>query len=212
MPDAPSRALRWHRRRLCASRVTIPTPIIEVTMNSAKPNPKASVDQAQSKAAAAKDRNALGPEHDELAKFIGSWDVSFTYWAKESAPSVSSTGRSVFTAIFDGRFIREDYVGLFMGRPFAGVGTLGFDTAAGQYVSSWFDNVGTGIMHSTAIAGLEGDDLTFEGVGLCPDTQEEQSIRHVLRWESDESFTVNFFKGDGEDEVQTMELVYTRRV
>jgi hypothetical protein len=190
-------------------------------MNTAKPNPKPSAAPAPAPASAKNpathDQLGLGPEHAELAKFVGTWDVAFTFWAKEGAPPVSSAGRSIFTPIFNGRYIREDYTGEFMGKPFAGVGTLGFDRVAGHYVSVWFDNAGTGIMHSTAVPGLAGDDLTFEGVGINQETQEEQAVRHVLSWESDARFTLSFFKavGDGddedEDEVQTMELVYSRR-
>jgi hypothetical protein len=153
----------------------------------------------------------LGPEHRTLAKYVGTWDVAFTFWAKENAPPVSSAGRSIFTPVFDGRYIREDYSGDMMGKPFAGIGTMAFDRAAGHYVSVWFDNAGTGIMHSTAVPGNAGDDLTFHGVAVCPQTKEEQSVRHVLRWESESSFIVSFFKGDGEDEAQTMKLVYNRR-
>jgi hypothetical protein len=186
-------------------------------MNNAKPNPKPSAAQAPAKAPATQEPQGLGPEHAELAKSIGTWDVAVTVWAKEGAPPVTSNGRSIFTPIFNGRFIREDFTGTFMGKPFTGVGTLGFDRAAGQYVSVWFDNVGTGIMHSTADPGPAGDDLIFKGVGVSQETMTVQALRHILRWESDTSFTLSFFKGhiddegDGEDEVQSMELVYSRR-
>ena len=181
------------------------------TKPNPNPNPKSSAPQAPAKEPAAKDSKALGPEHAQLAKFIGAWDVACTFWAKEGEPPVSSTGRANYTPIFDGRYIREDFTGEFMGKPFIGVGTLGFDRAAGHYVSVWYDNAGTGIMHATALPGLAGDDLSFEGVGVCQETQEEQTMRHVLHWESGERFTLSFFKGDGADEEQTMELVYSRR-
>jgi hypothetical protein len=188
-------------------------------MSTAKPNPSKSSPPspapagapAQAKAPATHEQAGLGPEHAELAKCIGSWDVAFTYWPKEGAPPVSSSGRSLFTPIFNGRYIREDYTGEFMGKPFSGIGTLGFDRAAGYYVSTWIDNVGTGIMHATAMPGPITDDLTFEGLGIDQETQEEQSVRHVLHWESDTCFHLSFFKGEEDDEVQTMELVYNRR-
>ncbi len=180
-------------------------------MNTAKPSLSSAAAKAQAPASTTPDMRGLAPEHDEIARCLGAWDVSFTAWLQEDAPPVTSSGRSIFTRIFDGRYIREDYSGEFQGRPFAGIGTLGYDRAAGYFVSTWIDNASTGIMHATAMPGLANEDLTFEGLGINQETQEEQSVRHVLHWESDDCFTISFFKGEEDDEVQTMELVYTRR-
>ena len=180
-------------------------------MNKATSKPQTASAPSAAKDTDPQGKSELGPEHAEIAKCVGTWDVAFTMWTQEGAPPVKSTARAIFSPVFNGRFIREDYTGEFLGKPFTGVGTLGYDRAAGHFVSMWYDSVSTGIMHSTALPGISGEDLTFEGVGVCQETGEEQSVRHVMHKDSDNRFILSFYRGEGDDEKQAMELVYTRR-
>ena len=50
-----------------------------------------------------------GPEHQQLGKVAGSWDVSCSMWMYADAPVMESQGRSVFRTILDGRFLQADF-------------------------------------------------------------------------------------------------------
>ena len=48
-----------------------------------------------------------------------------------------------------GRYVEHTWKGKMMDMPFEGRGTEAYDNVAKQYVNSWVDNMGTGIIHQT---------------------------------------------------------------
>ena len=151
-----------------------------------------------------------GPEHAELAKTIGTWKVAYTQWMKEGAEPTKATGKSMFTKLFDGRFIREEFSGDFHGEPFTGIGTMGFDRAANRFVNTWYDSMGTGITSTAGTISVNGKDLVMRGTMTCP-IKGEMHVRHVYGHESNDKFTLTMFCEHDGKENKSMELVYTRQ-
>lgn len=159
---------------------------------------------------AAMDQVKLGPEHAQLAKTIGTWKVAYTQWMKEGAEPTKATGQSIFTKLFEGRFIREEFTGEFQGKPFTGIGTMGFDRAAKRFVNTWYDSMGTGITSTSGTSGANGKDLVLRGMMTCP-MRGEMNIRHVYAHQSDDKFTLTMYGKSEGKESKSMELVYTRQ-
>ena len=90
-----------------------------------------------------------GDGHKELGKMVGEWTYSSKMWMVPDQPPAESNGTMHAEWILGGRFIHSVWKGEFMGMPFEGHGTDGYDNVSKQYVSSWVDNMGTGILHST---------------------------------------------------------------
>src|SRR5881628_1758500 len=84
-----------------------------------------------------------GAIHQMLAKADGGWTYEMTSWMKPDAPPTKSTGNMVNRMILGGRYQESRATGSFMGQPFEGVGTLGYDNAKKVFVNSWVDNMGT---------------------------------------------------------------------
>lgn len=152
-----------------------------------------------------------GPEHSQLLKRIGTWDVAFTQWMAEDEPEKQSKGTSIFTSVFNGRYIHEEYASQFPGKPFMGTGITGYDRAAKHFVTTWHDNMGTGITHLTGSATREGQEITYHGTKMCAEKQCEVHLRHVVSWESNDCFTISMFNRSEGKERKVMELVYSRR-
>jgi hypothetical protein len=176
-------------------------------MNTAKPQ---QAQQVRTIDPAVRERMRPGPEHAQLAKTIGSWDVDYTHWMQEGAPPVQAKGTAVFSAILDGRFIREDFTGEVQGREFAGIGTMGYDRVAKVYVNTWCDNMGTGILCTTGTASRDGKDIQFEGRNICPATLALQQVRHVYALQSNDRFSMTMYAKTNGAERKTMEVHYTR--
>ena len=92
------------------------------------------------------DYGTPGKMHEMLASWNGTWNADMTMWEYEGATPQKLTSTTVNTMIVGGRYQSSKHSGMMMGMPFEGISTIGYDNAAKQFVSSWVDNWGTGIM------------------------------------------------------------------
>ncbi|MGH7543993.1 MAG: DUF1579 domain-containing protein [Gemmatimonadota bacterium] len=90
-----------------------------------------------------------GEAHEWLAKHAGNWDYTMKWWMAPDAEPEESSGTMSASMTMDGRFLVESWEGTAMGQPFQGQGITGYDNFNQEYVSTWIDNMGTGIMTST---------------------------------------------------------------
>ena len=151
-----------------------------------------------------------GPEHSQLAKWVGTWDVAFTHSMKAGEPVKQAKGTATITSVYGGRFIREEVSSDLDGKQFDGTGTTGYDRAAKHFVNTWYDNMGTGICYLTGTPTRESGEITYRGTMRCPTQAGEMQLRHILSWDSDDRFTLTMFNSSDGKERKAMELVYTR--
>ena len=121
---------------------------LAVMLASAAPAPaqEASKQQMDAEMAAYLKMAEPGAEHAMLAKFAGSWETTIRIWMAPNTPATESKGTAEIVAILGGRQLREEFSGEMMGMPFSGFGLTGYDKATKKYVSTWSDNMSTGIM------------------------------------------------------------------
>lgn len=105
-----------------------------------------------------------GEHHEHMKKLVGNFDYTLKMWMDPSAPPQESTGKRTGELVLGGRFLEETYTGTFMGMPFEGIGTLGYDNVGKQYVSTWIDNMGTGIMMGHGQCDKTGWSMTSESL------------------------------------------------
>ena len=153
-----------------------------------------------------------GPEHQQIGKVVGEWDVACTMWCQPGQPPDRSTGTDTFTSKYDGRYLKGKYTGSFRGQPFTGHTTKGFDRAAKRYFTTWCDNMGTGFVYLTGTSNDGGRTITYSGEMVCP-ISGPMSVRQVETHQSDDRFTIDMYQTpkSGGAESKSMELAYTRR-
>src|SRR5258705_7675062 len=61
-----------------------------------------------------------GPEHAEMAKLVGKWNVSSEWIMAPGATPQTSTGTSEFKTMFDGRYLVQDHSSTGAMGPFKG--------------------------------------------------------------------------------------------
>lgn len=155
---------------------------------------------------------APGEQHKHLAHFVGSWNTKITMWMAPGQPPVESVGTAESHWILGGRFVESTYKGDFMGMPFEGHGLDGYDNLAKQYVGSWVDNVGTGIMHSKGSFSPDGKVITAESEMIDAMSGQKIKMRSATTAVDANSYRMEMFTVDGTGgQVKVMELVATRK-
>ncbi|HLN59237.1 MAG TPA: DUF1579 domain-containing protein [Thermoanaerobaculia bacterium] len=101
--------------------------------------------------------------HKRLDVFVGVWAARTLLWMDPSQPPAISEGTLEQKWIFDGRFLQQTYQGEFMGRPFSGLGYIGYDNYLKKYLSTWMDSAGTTIYTRIGRFDSEDESLTLTG-------------------------------------------------
>jgi hypothetical protein len=149
--------------------------------------------------------------HKMLAKDDGQWNEEITLWTTPGAPPTKSTATLINKMILGGRYQESKHTGNVMGMPFEGYGLVGYDNAKKVFVSSWIDNMGTGIMV------LEGkwDDKTktihFTGKSTDPMTGKDVPVREVFTWIDNNTQKMEMFMTQDSKEFKSMEIKLTRK-
>lgn len=152
-----------------------------------------------------------GDGHKVLEQLIGNWDYSLKYWSSPDAPPEESTGTNDVKWILGNRFLEMDVKGTSMGQPFEGMGIMGYDNAKNEYVNTWIDNMGTGMMNATGSYDAETKALTEAGTYTDP-MSGQQSFKGVTKFIDADNITYEMYiSGPDKQERRIMIINYTRR-
>ncbi len=154
-----------------------------------------------------------GKEHALLAAKAGSWNVKVTMWnSPGSAPQVSD-GTSEIAMILDGRYLQETVRGTFMGSAYEGHGLTGYDNIKKAFVSTWVDNMGTGIMTSEGKYDPATKTFTYMGMGPDAMTGKYVPMKGTETMKGPDQFTTEGYgqTKDGKGWWKSMQLEYTRK-
>lgn len=151
-----------------------------------------------------------GPMHEMLAKSNGEWKEDITMWMAPGAPPTKSTATCSNSMILGGRYQQSMNKGDFNGMPFEGVSTVGYDNALKMIVSTWIDNMGTGIMFMKGTFNETTHMLNSTGKMVDPMTGKEISVRQTLKFIDDNTQLMEMYETREGKERKTMEIKYTR--
>lgn len=152
-----------------------------------------------------------GPAHEVLTAKVGKWNTKWTMTMVPGGQPMSDTGTSDIQWVMDGRYLKETSKGMFQGQAFTGEGTLGYDNLKKKYVSTWIDNMGTGIGYVEGTYDAASKTFTF--AGDVPDMIQNKysKMRMVDKTTDADHWTAQMFStGPDGKEFQSMEIVYTR--
>lgn len=154
-----------------------------------------------------------GPEHAALKPLAGSFEARVKASFDPSQPAKETTGRSTNEVLFGGLFLKQEFEGTcpMTGKPFQGVGYLGFDNARKKYVATWLDSLSSGIFASAGAADAGGRVFTFNGT--CPDpvTGAEKKTKCVFTIVDENRHVYECFELEGGKERRVLEITYTKK-
>ena len=152
-----------------------------------------------------------GEGHKVMEQLAGNWDYSLKYWTSPNTPPKESTGTNDVKWILGNRFLEMDVKGTSMGQPFEGMGIIGYDNAKKEYVNTWIDTMGTGMMNAVGSYDAETKTMTEKGTYTDP-MSGQQTFKGVTKFLDADKFTyeMSISTPDGQ-EMRVMEINYTRK-
>lgn len=153
-----------------------------------------------------------GDKHKWMEETNGTWEAEVSQWMDPSAPPTKVKATLVQSSTLGGRYVVGKYSSTMMGMPMEGISTMGYDNARKLYVSTWIDNLGTGIVHMTGTFDDATKTLNLKGFQTDPMTGKDSEIREELTIIDKDSYTMSMF-GTGFDgkEMKFMEGTYKRK-
>jgi uncharacterized protein DUF1579 len=154
-----------------------------------------------------------GPQHEAMKKWAGDWVLTVKYQMDPSQPWQEAKSTATITSLLDGRYVQEVSNGEMMGMPFMGIGLYGYDNVIGKYVSTWIDNMGTGIMKSEGTSDASGKVITWSGSMSDPMTGKPTKERMVSTMIDDDHHTFEMYgvPPGAKKEMKMMTIEYSRK-
>lgn len=152
----------------------------------------------------------VGPEHKRLQRLVGKWNAKVTSYCPTADKPEVSEGTAEFKSVLGGRFVVEHFQTTLQGKPYEGLGVLGYDNAQKKYTGAWIDNMGTGIMHTKGEWDEATKTSTETGEMISP--MGPMKMKMVTKVVDDDKFTYTmYWLGPDGGENKMMEIVYTRQ-
>lgn len=149
-------------------------------------------------------------EHNKMRELAGVWKVHSSFYMDPNPEAPPMEVEATETVEMFGPFwLRSDYESEFMGQPFRGHCTLGYDPEKKEYVSTWIDTMSPGFFHFRG--NFEGDTLEMKGRAFDCMLKMETNYRttEVHKSPNERVFEMFMELPDG-NEVKMMTHVYTR--
>jgi hypothetical protein len=160
-----------------------------------------------------------GENHKQFASLAGEWSYTVKFWMNPQSPPSESSGTTVSKLVMGGRYLISNHTGkMSMPGPdgkmtdvtFEGMAIEGYDNAKKKFVSSWIDNMGTGIENSEGTYDAATKTLTYTGT-YEPMPGMVTKIRQVDKCVDDDHHTMEMFEDRGGTLVKTVEIHYSRK-
>ncbi len=163
----------------------------------------------------------LNENHKLLASMDGTWSFTVKMWMNGDPSSKPDTSRGTMTrkSVMGGRYIAMDVKGQMEmpgedGKPkpftFLGHGTDAYDNVKKMFVSTWYDNMGTGIMMTEGTYDEASKSFTYTGQNEAMPGMVTK-IRQVVKMTDKDHMMMEWFEERGGNYVKTMEIDYTRK-
>ncbi len=153
-----------------------------------------------------------GDMHKMMASWDGTWNEDITMWMEPGAPETKSTSIAENKMIMNGLYQESTHTGEMMGMPFTGRSTVGFDNHEKQFVSTWIDNMGSGMMVMKGPWDEASKSMNIKGKMVDPVSKGETAVRETFKVIDDNTQEMEMFitMPDG-SEFKTMKIVFTRK-
>ena len=153
-----------------------------------------------------------GEMHKHLARLAGDWTYTNSMWMAPGQPPMESAGTMHAEVILGGRYVQSVWKGDFMGMAFEGHGTEAYDNVTKQYITTWVDNMGTGIMYATGACEDGGKKCTTSGAMSDPMAGGSTTVKSIVVWVDDNTFKNEMYSKDQSgNEFKMMEIVAKRK-
>ncbi|WP_339889880.1 DUF1579 domain-containing protein [uncultured Flavobacterium sp.] len=150
--------------------------------------------------------------HEMLAKDTGTWDADMTFWMPESPEPQKAKSVATYKMILDGKYQEGIFKGDMWGMPFEGRGLTAYDNASKEFITTWIDNMGTGMLVSRGQYDEASKSITFSGNMVDPVTGKEKKVKEVITYIDDKNQKMEMFEVNSDGtEFKNMEILSKKR-
>lgn len=153
-----------------------------------------------------------GEEHTLMTTWNGTWTGDVTMWEAPGATPTKTTATAVNKMVMGGRYQQSNFKAIMNHQPFEGQSILAYDNARKLYISTWIDNMGTGMVVSEGPWDAASKSITLRGRMVDPGTGKQMEIKEIFK-PIDNNYQVMEMYAVAPDgkEFKTMEIKYTRK-
>lgn len=152
-----------------------------------------------------------GEVHKMLASSDGMWNEDITMWMDPAKPATKSTATAENKMILGGRYQQSTHKGSFNGQPFEGMSLLAYDNAKKMFMSTWIDNMGTGIMNMEGKWDPATKTINFKGKSFDPTTGKDINVRETFSIVDNNTQKMEMYMANDGKEFKSMEIMLTRK-
>lgn len=152
-----------------------------------------------------------GKEHEQLAKMNGDWNFTSKMWMDPNGEPSTTEGTAFCKMILDGKYSQMEVKGNFMGMPFNGISLIAYDNGKKIYISTWIDNMGTGIMYGEGKYDDASKSVIIKGKMYDPMSGKDTDYKETMKWTDENTMSMESFSLMDGKEIKTMEIIYTRK-
>ena len=151
-----------------------------------------------------------GDMHKVLAAATGKWSEDITMWMDPSQPPIKSASTSEYKMVLGGRYQQANITGSFSGMPFEAMSLIGYDNMKKVFISSWIDNMGTGMLNSEGPYDAATKTITLIGTMADPMSQKDVKMRETIRMIDNNNMVMEMYSSTGGKEMKSMEIKLKR--
>jgi hypothetical protein len=150
--------------------------------------------------------------HEMLAKDTGIWDADMTFWMPDSPEPQKAKSVATYKMILDGKYQEGTFKGEMFGMSFEGRGMTAYDNASKEFITTWIDNMGTGMLVSHGQYDEASKSITFRGNMVDPVTGKEKKVKEVITFMDDKNQKMEMFEVNSDGtEFKNMEILSKKR-
>ncbi|MBZ0265671.1 DUF1579 domain-containing protein, partial [bacterium] len=153
-----------------------------------------------------------GEGHKVLDRMVGSWEITQKMHGMGETP-MESKGSAEIQWILGGRWIQQNLSADMMGKPFNGMGLIGYDNFKNAYVTAWVDDMSTSLWYATGWYNKKYD--LIEQYGQMDEymtNESDRTARHVIRFKDEDKFIYEIHDPHiGGENTLVLEITYSRK-
>lgn len=149
--------------------------------------------------------------HKRLAKEVGNWEGEVNQWADPTQPPTKTKAKIAVSMTLNGLYQVGNFSTVMMGKPMSGISTTGYDNAKKEYVMTWIDNMGSGIIMMKGFYDEGTKTMNLKGIQTDPISAKDIEIREEVIYHNDNSYTMSMYApGMDGKEMKVMEGTFNR--
>ncbi|GAB4183708.1 MAG: hypothetical protein Tsb002_06070 [Wenzhouxiangellaceae bacterium] len=153
-----------------------------------------------------------GSRHEQLKHFLGEWKTE-TRITMAGAPDKGEPGTSTFSWLMEGRWLKEDASGQFMGQPIHSFSIMGYDNFKQSFVATSVSSFDTAMRRAEGDMDPGGKALLMYGtIDEYLTGEHDKMVKVVWRFIGDDEMVMELHDLPiGENNTQVVEIRYTRK-